>query len=105
MATSGQTTLVRWLVNLLTSALSHIFFKISDGFSKIFYFRPKKQRTGISAEPFNDRVIVNTDPKVKKPVHTKAFLLGIGLIITLLSFYEIFLNNIESYIDQIEKLR
>ncbi|CAG5102135.1 Oidioi.mRNA.OKI2018_I69.chr1.g158.t1.cds [Oikopleura dioica] len=25
--------------------------------------RPKKQRTGISAEPFNERVIVNTDPK------------------------------------------
>lgn len=42
------------------------------------YFRPKKQRTGISAEPFNERVIVNTDPKVKKPVHTQAFLLGIG---------------------------
>ncbi|CBY06693.1 unnamed protein product [Oikopleura dioica] len=45
-----------------------------------FLERPKKQRTGISAEPFNDRVIVNTDPKVKKPVHTKAFLLGIAAL-------------------------
>ena len=38
-------------------------------------FRPKKQKTGISAEPYNDRETTYSNTKEQKPQHTQAFLL------------------------------
>ena len=39
------------------------------------YFRPKKPKTAISAEPFNERETNYSDHRVQKPQHTQAFLL------------------------------
>ena len=40
------------------------------------YFRPKKTKTGVSAEPYNERITEYNDlSKNAKPDHVKAFIL------------------------------
>ena len=40
------------------------------------YFRPKKTKTGVSAEPYNERITENySNQQISKPDNVKAFIL------------------------------